>query len=98
MLDIKFIIENKQSVEKKLTSMGESLDFDLLDELYKERKKLILKTEEISSIRNKASKEIGQSKGKPSKDLIQKMKSFGLELSKKSERLKSIENKISDIL
>ena len=38
MLDIKFIIENKQSVEKKLTSMGESLDFDLLDELYKERK------------------------------------------------------------
>ena len=31
MLDIKFIIENKQSVEKKLTSMGESLDFDLLD-------------------------------------------------------------------
>ena len=98
MLDIKFIIENKQSVEKKLTSMGESLDFDLLDELFQERKKLILKTEEISSIRNKASKEIGQSKGKPSKDLIQKMKSFGLELSKKSERLKSIENKISDIL
>ena len=29
MLDIKFNIENKQSVEKKLTSMGESLDFDL---------------------------------------------------------------------
>ena len=98
MLDIRFIIENKQSVEKKLTSMGESLDFNLIEKLFQERKQLILKTEEISSIRNKASKEIGQSKGKPSKDLVQKMKSFGLELSKKSEKLKSTENKINDIL
>ena len=55
MLDIRFIIENKQSVEKKLTSMGESLDFDLIEKLFQERKQLILKTEEISSIRNKAS-------------------------------------------
>ena len=58
MLDIKFIIENKQSVEKKLASMGESLDFDLVEELFQERKKLILKTEEISSIRNNLRNEI----------------------------------------
>ena len=43
MLDIRFIIENKQSVEKKLTSMGESLDFDLIEKLFQERKQLILK-------------------------------------------------------
>lgn len=98
MIDAKFIIENKHDVKNKLSSMGEKLDFRQLEDLYKERKKLILKTEEISSIRNKASKEIGQAKGKPSKDLIQKMKSFGLELSKKSEKLKKIECDINNIL
>ena len=97
MIDAKFIIENKLDVKNKLSSRGEKLDFCQLEDLYKERKKLILKTEEISSIRNKASKEIGQSKGKPSKDLIQQMKSFGLELSKKSEKLKKTAARVFDI-
>jgi len=69
-----------------------------LEDLYEKRKKLILRTEEISSIRNKVSKEIGISKGKPSKDLVQKMKSFGLELSTKTEKLKSIDEQLKDKL
>ena len=98
MLDIKFILENKNLYKDKLLSMGESPDIESLEDLYEKRKKLILRTEEISSIRNKVSKEIGISKGKPSQDLVQKMKSFGLELSTKTEKLKSIDEQLKDKL
>jgi seryl-tRNA synthetase len=98
MLDIKFILENKNLYKDKLLSMGEAPDIESLEDLYEKRKKLILRTEEISSIRNKVSKEIGISKGKPSKDLVQKMKSFGLELSTKTEKLKSIDEQLKDKL
>ena len=74
MLDIKFIIENKEECKNKLLMRGEKLDVDNLEKLFEKRKKLILKTEEISTIRNKTSKDIGISKGKPPQELIQKMK------------------------
>ncbi|SVD06357.1 uncharacterized protein METZ01_LOCUS359211, partial [marine metagenome] len=55
MLDIKFIIENKEECKNKLLMRGEKLDVDNLEKLFEKRKKLILKTEEISTIRNKTS-------------------------------------------
>ena len=78
MLDIKFILENKEIVESKLLSMGEKIDFVLIENLSKDRKNLIQRIEEINSIRKNTSKEIGDSKGKPSESLIKQMKSFGM--------------------
>ena len=98
MLDIKFIIENKEECKNKLLTRREKLDVDNLEKLFEKRKKLILKTEEISSIRNKTSKDIGISKGKPPQELIQKMKSFGLELSEKLKKLKAVEDELNDQL
>tara|TARA_E500000331_G_scaffold128066_1_gene125472 strand:- start:65 stop:1321 length:1257 start_codon:yes stop_codon:yes gene_type:complete len=98
MLDIKFILENKEHVESKLLSMGEKIDFAQIENLSKDRKNLIQRIEEINSIRKNTSREIGDSKGKPSESLIKQMKSFGLELSKKSEKLKDIENNLNNIL
>ena len=98
MLDIKFIIENKEECKNKLLMRGEKLDVDNLEKLFEKRKKLILKTEEISTIRNKTSKDIGISKGKPPQELIQKMKSFGLELSEKLKKLKAVEDELNDQL
>ena len=98
MLDIKFIIENKEECKNKLLMRGERLDVDNLEKLFEKRKKLILKTEEISTIRNKTSKDIGISKGKPPQELIQKMKSFGLELSEKLKKLKAVEDELNDQL
>ena len=98
MLDIKYILENQEQVESKLSSMGEKIDFSKIENLSNERKILIQRIEEINSIRKNTSKEIGDSKGKPSESLIRQMKSFGLELSKKSEKLKDIENNLENIL
>ena len=50
MLDIKFILENKELVESKLLSMGEKIDFALIENLSKDRKNLIQRIEEINSI------------------------------------------------
>ena len=98
MLDIKFILDNREIVDTKLSSMGEKIDFNLLENLSNERKNLIQRVEEINSIRKSTSKEIGDSKGKPSQSLIKQMKSFGLELSKKSEKLKDVENNLNNLL
>ena len=98
MLDIKFILENKEEVESKLSSMGEKIDFSKIENLSNERKLLIQRIEEINSIRKTTSKEIGESKGQPSDSLIKQMKSFGLELSKKSQKLKDIEENLENIL
>ena len=75
MLDIKFILENKEHVESKLLSMGEKIDFAQIENLSKDRKNLIQRIEEINSIRKNTSREIGDSKGKPSESLIKQMKS-----------------------
>ena len=88
MLDIKFILENKEEVESKLSSMGEKIDFSKIENLSNERKILIQRIEEINSIRKTTSKEIGESNGQPSDSLIKQMKSFGLELSKKISEIK----------
>ena len=45
MLDIKFILENKEKVESKLSSMGEKIDFLKIENLSKERKALIQRIE-----------------------------------------------------
>ena len=38
MLDIKFILENKEEVESKLSSMGEKIDFSKIENLSNEKK------------------------------------------------------------
>ena len=78
--------------------MGEKIDFSKIENLSNERKILIQRIEEINSIRKTTSKEIGESNGQPSDSLIKQMKSFGQELSKKSQKLKDIEENLENIL
>ena len=49
MLDIKYILENKEQVESKLSSMGEKIDFLKIENLSSQRKILIQRIEEINS-------------------------------------------------
>ena len=48
MLDIKYILENKEQVESKLSSMGEKIDFLKIENLSSQRKILIKRIEEIN--------------------------------------------------
>ncbi|EIA28364.1 Seryl-tRNA synthetase 1 [Candidatus Arthromitus sp. SFB-4] len=61
MLDLKFIVSNKDFVKQKLTNRGEDFPIDLIDDLiefYKEKNSYILKVEELKNKRNISSKSV----------------------------------------
>ncbi len=95
MLDLKFIVSNKDFVKRKLTNRGEDFSLDLIDELdslYKEKNSYILKSEELKSTRNKVSKEIPilKKEGKCVEALKEEMRTLG-------ESIKEFDNKIGEI-
>lgn len=59
MLDLKFIVYNKDFVKQKLSNRGEDFLVDTIDDLiefYKEKNSFILKVEELKNKRNVSSK------------------------------------------
>lgn len=96
MLDVKRIIENKEDVEANILKRGTPFNLEEIVNLEKERKKIILKTEEKKKIRNKASKKIGtlKSKGKNSELIIEEMRLLGDEISFLDNELKKVEGNI----
>lgn len=69
MLDIKFIIENRDIVEKAIKDkQTESVDIDQIIKLHEERKSLRQKLDEINAGRNKAAKEQNIEEGKRLKE------------------------------
>jgi seryl-tRNA synthetase len=73
MLDIKFIRENKEIVERAIKNRGRSLDLDLLLEQYEKKKKISQLLDEVNRKRNEAAK---------NRDA-----SLGLELKKEVEKI-----------
>lgn len=102
MLDIAFIRENKELVEKASKDKGVDIDVSKFIELDDKRRELIQKTEEIRAERNKIS---ASNKGnKPSsleiekvKDLKQRGESLEKELEKVEADHKSLWSKIPNV-
>lgn len=69
MLDIKFILENREIVEKAIADkQTEPVDLDRIATLYEERKELRAKIDEMNAARNKAAKEQNHAEGKRLKE------------------------------
>ncbi|MCB9802623.1 serine--tRNA ligase [Candidatus Nomurabacteria bacterium] len=92
MLDIKFIKENKDLVQKNNQSRGVKVDIDQLLDVYEERNVLLKKVEEKRSLRKQ------ESKTKPSPEIIAKMKMLGEELKTIEEELKDKEQELNLLL
>ena len=75
MLDIKFIREKPDFVRERLSARGVDIDIDCLLALDNKRREAIQKTEELKSLRNKVSQEIGRFKreGKDAAALLKEM-------------------------
>src|SRR3989344_8570234 len=71
MLDIKFIRENKATIQKNCTNRRVKVDLDRLLELDEKRRTLIQEIEEKRALKNQ------KSKGKPSEEEIAKLKAVG---------------------
>ena len=72
MLDIKFIRENSQVVEKAAQDKGAAVDIAVILALDEERRSILSETEQLRHQRNESSEHISQLKkeNKDAKDLI----------------------------
>ncbi len=100
MLDIKFIRENIDQVKKNLKNRNMKADIEGLLKLDKERRKLLVESEQLKSIRNKASGEIAKLKAskKDCKAKISKMKTVSQKIKKLDKKVEAVDTKLSKIL
>jgi seryl-tRNA synthetase len=92
MLDIKFIRENKELVEKNAQDRGVKVDITELLEFDEKRRRLIAQIDELRSARKAGSK------GKPSNEDIEKMRKVGDQISKLETELVQIESEYKELL
>ena len=92
MLDPKIIRENPEIIRKMLKNRAIDFDFDGLIQCDKQRRELIIKTDELRKKRNDVSLEIAQKKkdGQDSAPLLEMMK----EVSQKLEEMEKTQNKV----
>ena len=92
MLDPKIIREEPEIIRKMLKNRAIDFDFDGLVQCDKQRRELIIKTDELRKKRNDVSLEIAQKKkaGQDSAPLLEMMK----EISQKLEEMEETQNKV----
>lgn len=100
MLDLRLILEKREEVEARLATRGIKIDLSPLFVLAEKRKVRQKEVDELRSRHNQVSKQIGYLKqqGKEVTALIQEMRQASLEIEKKEEELKELEEKIRDFL
>lgn len=94
MLDIKYLRDHYDEVKQKLQHRGEDLtDFGKFEELDQKRRKLIVETEQLKSMRNEASQQIAALKRekKDAADLIKKMREVGDQIKKLDDELHEVD-------
>jgi len=92
MLDPKIIRDDPERIKKMLKNRAVTFDFDKLIQLDKQRRELIVKTDELRKKRNEVSLEVGKKKkaGQDATSLINEM----AQVSKELAELETLQNKI----
>jgi len=100
MLDLKFVLENREYVIQKIASRGLRLDLDELIKAAEDRKKALKRVEDLRAEKNRASELIAKAKreGKDSDALIIAMKKVGEEIDRFDEELKELDDNLRNIL
>lgn len=95
MLDLKFVRENLDKVEKMLLNRHMNFDFSTFKELDVKRRTLIKKIESLRAEKNNLSQEIGSKKKQGIKD--EEVQDLKLKVSKITYEIKEMENELSAI-
>ncbi len=96
MLDVKFIRENLELVEKSTREKGYKINIKEVIQLDDERKKLLAEVEDLRRERNEiAAKMKG---GKPAPELIERGKAIKTELAEREAVLDEAQTKLTDLL
>ncbi len=100
MLDLKFVRENPDLVRQAMQLKGEEADLDGLLSKDSERRSLLKETEELKQIRNRVSKEIGQSGSDSDAAEAKKaeMREVSTKIKELDEKLRQVDGDIEQIL
>lgn len=100
MLDIKLLRQNREFIEKKLKTKEPSIDLDPILELDQQVRALIAESEELKSLRNQKSKEVGELKKlhQSAEELMKEVKEIGDKISMLDQQRKEEEKKFIDQL
>lgn len=100
MLDMKFVRENPELVEKAMKNRNMDMNLDEFLTLEKQRREILQQVETLKSERNSVSQEISKMKksGENADDKILAMRALGEKIAEDDKELKEIEQKLKNII
>jgi seryl-tRNA synthetase len=99
MLDMKFIRDNLEEVERRLSTRGEASCLEGFHELDKKRLALLRECETLKALRNSVSDEIARIKDKSqAQDMILEMREVSQRIKGMDEELKQVDEELSGFL
>lgn len=98
MLDIKFIRQNREEVEKGLKAKGVHADLDRLLEIDEKRKTKIKQVDELRAEHNRASDEIASLKNESREGRIAEVKDLKSKLADAEFELKALEEEFRELM
>ena len=100
MLDLKFIRENPELVKKGIESKNEKNRVDDLLQLDKQRRDILVVSEELKAKRNQVSQEVGKLKkaGQDASAIVAEMKEVSDKIKDYDEKLASVEEELNNLL
>lgn len=100
MLDLKFIRENPELVKKGIEAKNEKSRVDEVLELDKQRREILVLSEQLKAKRNQVSQEVGKLKkaGKDTTSIVAEMKEVSDKIKEFDDKLASIEEELNNLL
>ncbi|NWF90878.1 MAG: serine--tRNA ligase, partial [Ignavibacteriaceae bacterium] len=100
MLDIKFIRENPELVKKGIESKNEKSRVDEVLHLDKQRREILVVSEELKAKRNQVSQEVGKLKkaGQDASAIVAEMKEVSDQIKEYDDKLAAVEEELKNLL
>jgi len=100
VLDTRFVRENTEIVKEALKSRNSDINIDEFLVLDKKRRELLVEVEQLKSVRNKVSEEIGKLKkeGKDAEEKVLSMRKLSQKIKDIDAEVKTVEDKLHDFM
>lgn len=100
MLDVKFVRENLDAVQKMLDNRHNSLSLAGFTDIEKQRREILAEVEVLKSKRNTVSKQIGamKKKGENADEIMAEMRQVGEDIAKLDAKLKDVETELRNFM
>ncbi len=100
MLDLKFIRDNLETVQKAIKDRGIDVELDKITSLDQKRREILGQVEKLRNTRNVVSEEIGRLKqsGQDAEEKIKSMKEISTQIKEYDQELAEVETLLADLL